>query len=79
MSCTFVTGVPSETDTAGSKCPRPTTHAKCRNDLYPRTDDVRRFEVPDELVRWDAEYPDYHPVEFFAVQEVPIPEDEDFR
>lgn len=38
-----------------------------------------RCEVPEEKVSWDVEFPEYEPIEFFAVQPVPIPEDPDFR
>ena len=38
-----------------------------------------RFEVPEDKVSWDVDFPDYDPIEFFAVQPVPIPEDPDYR
>ena len=66
-----------QTDVKDNKFP--STHSKCRNDLYPKTDDMNRFNVPDDKVTWSTEYPDYKPIEFFAVQEIPIEEDPDFR
>ena len=57
----------------------PSTHVKCRNSLYSRTTDIQRCDVPDDKIKWSVEYPDYKPVEFFAIQEVPIEEDVDFR
>ena len=38
-----------------------------------------RFEVPEDKVSWDVDFSDYDPIEFFAVQPVPIPEDPDYR
>ena len=38
-----------------------------------------RFEVPEDKVSWSVDFPGYDPVEFFAVQPVPIPEDPDYR
>ena len=38
-----------------------------------------RFEVPEDKVPWSVEYSEYDPIEFFAVQPVPIPEDPDYR
>ena len=61
------------------KPPIPATHYKCRNALYARTSDVSRCHVPDDKVSWDVDFPDYNPVEFVAVHEVALEEDEDFR
>lgn len=38
-------------------------HIRCRNDFYPRSK-VKRFPVPDELVFWKADYPDYDPPDY---------------
>ena len=57
----------------------PKTHAQCRGGTYPREDDVLRFPVPDDKVAWNVEFPDYEPMEFFAIIDVPIEEDKNFR
>ena len=38
-----------------------------------------RYEVPEDKIPWDVDFPEYEPIEFFAVQPVPIPEDPDYR
>ncbi|XP_059485329.1 ADP-ribose pyrophosphatase, mitochondrial [Neocloeon triangulifer] len=41
------------------------THVKCRGEFYPRTENkVRRLQVPDDKVSWDAAFPDYRPTNF---------------
>lgn len=39
----------------------PFIHQTCRNAIYPRSN-VKRFNVPDHLVRWSEHYADYLPV-----------------
>lgn len=41
-------------------------HKKARNDIYPRTDCVQRFQVPDDKVSWCEPYPNYEPVDYTA-------------
>lgn len=38
-------------------------HHKCRNAVYPRSK-ISRVPVPDELVSWDVEYPDYQAITY---------------
>ena len=59
----------------------PITHHKCRNQLYPRGKNINRFQVPDALVSWKQEYPEYKPVEFVsdAVLKKPVWADPDFK
>ena len=63
---------------ADDKC-YPKAHHQCRGGTYPREDDVLRFPVPDHKISWDVDFPDYEPIEFFAVMEVQIEEDKNFR
>jgi len=44
-------------------------HEKARCQVYPvkgHPDKVTRFQVPDEKVKWTAEWPDYQPIKFTA-------------
>ncbi|XP_041349760.1 ADP-ribose pyrophosphatase, mitochondrial-like isoform X2 [Gigantopelta aegis] len=42
------------------------THIKARIEVYPRTDDVKRFKVPDEKVPWNVKYQEYEPPDYTA-------------
>ncbi len=56
-------------------------HTKCRYpNAYPRSD-VKRFEVPDELVPWSKAFQEYKPTEFTAssVLAKPVWADPDLR
>lgn len=37
-------------------------HYKCRNTIYPKSNNVIRFSVPDDKVRWEVQWPEYNPV-----------------
>ena len=39
----------------------PPVNVKCRNGLYPNSESVNRFTVPDSAVPWDSELPNYTP------------------
>lgn len=40
-------------------------HVKCRNSYYQSTNNtVQRFPVPDNKVKWDAEFDEYKPVDY---------------
>ena len=45
---------------------QPPTHVKCRGGLYPRTNDVKRGEVPDDKVRWETPFKEYQPCIYTA-------------
>lgn len=40
-------------------------HYKCRQGFYPSSN-VKRFEVPENKVAWNIEYPEYKPIEYTA-------------
>ncbi|XP_053977834.1 ADP-ribose pyrophosphatase, mitochondrial [Hylaeus volcanicus] len=40
-------------------------HYKCRQGIYPFSN-VKRFEVPEDKVPWNVEYPEYEPVKYTA-------------
>ncbi|XP_031631486.1 ADP-ribose pyrophosphatase, mitochondrial [Contarinia nasturtii] len=42
----------------------PFLHQTCRNAIYPRSNGVKRFTVPDNLVNWMEKYTEYKP-EFY--------------
>ncbi len=55
---------------------------KCRgSEAYPRSEDVKRFHVPDDLVKWETPFPDYKPIEYTAanVLKKPVWADPDLR
>ena len=64
-----------------SRCPAMAPHVKARCEVYPRTSDVIRFPVPDEMVPWDVDFPGYEPVDYTApsVEKRPVWADPDFR
>ena len=39
-------------------------HRKARCEVYPRTEDILRFVIPDEKVPWSVDLPEYNPVDF---------------
>lgn len=56
-------------------------HTKCRHpNVYPG-EKISRFPVPDEKVRWNVDFPAYHPVEHTAksVLNKPVWADPDIR
>ena len=52
----------------GSRAGRPATmiHIKARIEVYPRTEDVKRFPVPDDKVPWSVKYEGYQPPYYTA-------------
>uniref|UniRef100_A0A1B6DPX1 Nudix hydrolase domain-containing protein n=1 Tax=Clastoptera arizonana TaxID=38151 RepID=A0A1B6DPX1_9HEMI len=42
-------------------------HSKCRNNIYPSSDKILRFNVPDEKVLWNELWKEYMPVDYTAV------------
>ncbi|XP_043788550.1 ADP-ribose pyrophosphatase, mitochondrial isoform X1 [Apis laboriosa] len=40
-------------------------HYECRQGLYPSSN-IKRFEVPENKVAWNVEFPEYKPVEYTA-------------
>ncbi|KAK2583048.1 hypothetical protein KPH14_009086 [Odynerus spinipes] len=40
-------------------------HKKCRQGFYPHTN-IKRFEVPENKVSWNVEYPEYKPNKYTA-------------
>ncbi|XP_043261643.1 ADP-ribose pyrophosphatase, mitochondrial [Colletes gigas] len=40
-------------------------HYKCRQGIYPSSN-VKRFEVPEDKVPWNVDYPEYEPVKYTA-------------
>jgi ADP-ribose pyrophosphatase len=61
--------------------PTPKMHFKCRAELYPRGDNIKRFPVPDGMVSWDKDNPGYNPLEYTteSVLKQPVWADIDFR
>jgi len=55
-------------------CPleKPTANAKCRNTRYPRSD-VERFHVPDDIVDWTVDWPEYRPPTYTSPRTVGKP------
>lgn len=43
-------------------------HLRCREELYPREKDVKRFVVTDEQVPWDVELENYEPTVYTAAK-----------
>ncbi|WAR03096.1 NUDT9-like protein [Mya arenaria] len=39
-------------------------HVKARCEVYPRTQDVKRFIVPDDKVPWSVDFPEYDPIDY---------------
>jgi len=52
------------TTTASPSSAPPLVNVKCRNGLYPNSESVNRFTVPDSAVPWDIELPNYTPVDY---------------
>ena len=64
-----------------TRCPAMALHVKACCEVYPRTSDVIRFPVPDDMVPWDVDFPGYEPVDYTApsVEKRPVWADPDFR
>ncbi len=54
--------------------PLPKTHEKCRDGQYPRSSNIQRFDVPEHLISWTTNYPEYEPPEFTSGKVLEGPE-----
>jgi len=71
----------TSTLTTVAQSARPKMHIKCRGELYPRGDNIRRFQVPDDKVSWSIAFEGYKPTEYTngTVSKQPVWADLDFK